>query len=73
MWRKNSRDAFRLMYNFFTQVDRVGKMMIGPKPVILVNHPDLVQQVLTRNDMCGKPFFYDFLGIKGGLVSERGK
>ncbi|KAL1381195.1 hypothetical protein pipiens_013640 [Culex pipiens pipiens] len=72
MWRKNSRDAFRLMYDFFTQVDRAGKMMIGPKPVILVNHPDLVQQVLTRNDMCGKPFFYDFLGIKGGLMAKSG-
>lgn len=65
--------AFWMLVKSFRGVDRMAKMMLGPKPLILINHPELLQKVLMNNEMLDKPFFYDFMGLGGGLVSERGK
>ncbi|XP_058817576.1 cytochrome P450 4V2-like [Topomyia yanbarensis] len=67
---KSSERAFWLTVKYFSQVDRLGKIMFGPKPFVLVNHPDLLQQILTSNDVHDKPFFYDFVGLGGGLITE---
>ncbi|XP_055540596.1 cytochrome P450 4V2-like [Wyeomyia smithii] len=68
---KSSEQAFWLTVRYFQQVDRLGKIVLGPKPFVLVNQPDLLQQVLTRSDLHDKPFFYDFLTLGGGLITER--
>ncbi|XP_058454496.1 probable cytochrome P450 313a4 [Malaya genurostris] len=60
------------MVGFFGQIDRLGKLMLGPLfPILIVNHPDLVQEVLTQRDICDKPFLYDFLGLEAGLIALR--
>ncbi|XP_055544450.1 cytochrome P450 4V2-like [Wyeomyia smithii] len=68
---KSSKQAFWLTVKYFQQVDRLGKILLGPRPFVLVNQPDLLQQVLTRSDLHDKPFFYDFLTLGGGLITER--
>ncbi|KAL9697463.1 hypothetical protein quinque_000904 [Culex quinquefasciatus] len=70
-WGKSSKQALWAVVKSFQRVDRMGKLMIGPKPILLVNHPDLLQQILMRGDLHDKPFFYDFMGLGGGLITER--
>ena len=70
-WGKNTHQAFDSIVKLLGSVERVGKLMIGPKPLITISHPDLMQQVLTRNDLYDKPFLYEFLRLGNGLISER--
>ncbi|XP_062555494.1 cytochrome P450 4V2-like [Armigeres subalbatus] len=70
-WGKNTHQAFDAAVRLLSTVERVGKLMIGPKPLIIINHPDLMQQVLTRNDVYDKPFLYEFFRLGNGLISER--
>ncbi|XP_058453176.1 cytochrome P450 4V2-like [Malaya genurostris] len=67
---KSSDQAFCLVNKYFSQVDRLGKLLTGPKALIMVNHPDLLQQILTSSDLHDKPFFYKFFGLGGGLITE---
>ncbi|XP_055543575.1 cytochrome P450 4V2-like [Wyeomyia smithii] len=71
-WKKSASQAFWAVTQCFMQIDRLGKLMLGPLlPVALVTQPDLLQIVLTNSNLCGKPFFYDFLRLQGGLITER--
>ncbi|XP_039440770.1 cytochrome P450 4V2-like [Culex pipiens pallens] len=70
-WNNSSMQAFWMLVKSFRGVDRMAKMVLGPKLLILINHPELLQKVLMNNEMLDKPFFYDFMGLGGGLVSER--
>ncbi|KAL1399842.1 hypothetical protein pipiens_007911 [Culex pipiens pipiens] len=70
-WNNSSMEAFWMLVKSFRGVDRMAKMVLGPKVLILINHPELLQKVLMNNEMLDKPFFYDFMGLGGGLVSER--
>lgn len=72
-WGKNSCEAFSSATRLFATVDRLGKVMLGPKPLIVVHHPEVMQQVLSRHDLYDKPFFYDFLRLGSGLITERCK
>ncbi|KAL9697461.1 hypothetical protein quinque_000902 [Culex quinquefasciatus] len=69
-WGKSSEQAHWLMAKSFMGVDRMVKMMLGPKPMLFLNHPDLLQKVLMNNDLLDKPFYYGFMQLGGGLVSE---
>lgn len=70
---KNSHEAFATATRLFASVDRMGKIMLGPKPLIVVHHPEVLQQVLSRHDLYDKPFFYDFLRLGSGLITQRCK
>ncbi|XP_055605610.1 cytochrome P450 4V2-like [Uranotaenia lowii] len=69
--RKSTREAFWAVVESFAQVDRLGKLMLGPVPIVFVNHPDLLKELFGRDDLHDKPFFYDFMGLGGGLITER--
>ncbi|EJY57626.1 AAEL017165-PA [Aedes aegypti] len=68
---KNTHQAFDVVVKLLGSVERMGKLMLGPKPLITISHPDLMQQVLTRNDLYDKPFLYEFLRLGNGLITER--
>ncbi|XP_055604821.1 cytochrome P450 4c21-like [Uranotaenia lowii] len=53
----------------FRNGNRMTKIWFGPIPVINVQHPELVQKVLT--ECLDKPFVYDYLELGNGLISER--
>ncbi|XP_065091178.1 cytochrome P450 4c21-like [Ochlerotatus camptorhynchus] len=48
---------------------RVSKIWLGPVPLINVQHPELVQKVLT--ECLDKPFAYDFMELGTGLIAQR--
>ncbi|XP_065091175.1 cytochrome P450 4c21-like [Ochlerotatus camptorhynchus] len=64
LWKKKNvyKNIFRTEY-------RMSKIWLGPVPVINVQHPELVQKVLT--ECLDKPFPYDFMELKFGLLSQR--
>uniref|UniRef100_A0A1S4K3X5 Uncharacterized protein n=1 Tax=Culex quinquefasciatus TaxID=7176 RepID=A0A1S4K3X5_CULQU len=53
----------------FRNDNRMTKIWFGPVPVINVQHPDLVQKVLS--ECLDKPFAYDYMELGRGLISER--
>ncbi|KAL9700841.1 hypothetical protein quinque_004282 [Culex quinquefasciatus] len=67
----NTQEIFEFFVKSFQQVDRMGKIMLGPVPMVMVNHPDLMEQILTNGDMYNKPFLYDFFELGVGLITER--
>ncbi|XP_065087015.1 cytochrome P450 4V2-like [Ochlerotatus camptorhynchus] len=70
-WGKSTHEAFQIALKLFASAERVGKILLGPSPWIIINHPDLLQQILTRNEMYDKPFPYDFFRLGSGLITER--
>ncbi|KAL1399839.1 hypothetical protein pipiens_007908 [Culex pipiens pipiens] len=70
-WNRTSEQAFSSLTYCFRQVDRLGKVLFGPVLLVFVHHPDLLQQLFSREDLHDRPFFYDFLGLGNGLLSER--
>lgn len=68
---KNSCQLFRLMVKLYANVDRVGKLWMGPIPVLLVNHPDLIQQLMNKPEVYSKPFFYKYIGLNTSLITEQ--
>lgn len=71
--RKNTRQLFWLYVKCFERVDRLAKLHFGPIPVLLVNHPDVIQELMTRPELCDKPFFYEYIGLGRGLITEQSK
>ncbi|XP_058446010.1 cytochrome P450 4c21-like [Malaya genurostris] len=53
----------------FRNANRMTKIWLGPVPVINVQHPELIQKVLT--ECLDKPFAYDYMELGVGLLSER--
>ncbi|XP_058821988.1 cytochrome P450 4c21-like [Topomyia yanbarensis] len=53
----------------FRNANRMTKIWLGPVPVINVQHPELIQKVLT--ECLDKPFAYDYMELGAGLLSER--
>ncbi|XP_055549519.1 probable cytochrome P450 313a4 [Wyeomyia smithii] len=53
----------------FRNENRMTKIWLGPIPVINVQHPELIQKVLT--ECLDKPFAYDYLELGAGLLSGR--
>ncbi|XP_055640260.1 cytochrome P450 4c21-like [Toxorhynchites rutilus septentrionalis] len=66
-----SERGFWSIISSFEPDARLTKLMFGPLPVILVQHPDLVQAVLRNEKMYDKPFPYDFFHLRHGLICER--
>ncbi|XP_065091176.1 cytochrome P450 4c21-like [Ochlerotatus camptorhynchus] len=64
LWKKEN--AYQ---KIFQTEYRMSKIWLGPVPLINVQHPELVQKVLT--ECLDKPFPYDFLELKFGLLSQR--
>lgn len=71
--RKNTRQLFWLYVKCFEGVNRLAKLHFGPIPVLLVNHPDVIQELMTRPELYDKPFFYEFMGLGRGLITEQSK
>ncbi|XP_039444999.1 cytochrome P450 4c21-like [Culex pipiens pallens] len=67
----DSEGIFSAMANAFRHVDHLGRMMIGPLPVILINHPETLEAVLTSERMLNKPYFYDFMEVSDGIFGMR--
>lgn len=67
----NSQEIFEFFVKSFQQIDRMGRIMLGPVPLVMVNHPDLMEQILTDADMYNKPFMYEFFELGAGLITER--
>ncbi|XP_062557030.1 uncharacterized protein LOC134221876 [Armigeres subalbatus] len=59
---------FSRVVESFSLPHRLWKLWLGPVVFIGVSHPDLVQIVLTHPDCLQKPFFYQFIRIKKGLL-----
>nr|XP_029717826.1 cytochrome P450 4V2-like [Aedes albopictus] len=68
---KNTRQVFWLMAKCFRVVDRLSKLRFATIPVLLVNHPDLIQELMTRPELYDKPFFYEYMGLGKGLITEQ--
>ncbi|EDS45863.1 cytochrome P450 4c21 [Culex quinquefasciatus] len=67
----DSEGIFNMMASACRQVDRLGRLMIGPLPVILINHPETMEAVMTSEHMLSKPFFYDFMEVSDGIFGMR--
>lgn len=70
---QDTQRALHTMIRFCTTPLRIARLQIGPTPVILLLHPDVIQKVLSSNEMYSKPFIYDLMQIGRGLISERGE
>lgn len=70
---KNSPESFSTLRRLLDSVDRIGKFVVGPKPFIVIQHPELMQQVLCCNELYDKPFLYDFFRLGNGILTERCK
>ncbi|EDS29591.1 cytochrome P450 4c21 [Culex quinquefasciatus] len=68
---QDTQRALHTMIRFCTTPLRIARLQIGPTPVILLLHPDVIQKVLSSNEMYSKPFIYDLMQIGRGLISER--
>ncbi|XP_055642301.1 cytochrome P450 4c21-like [Toxorhynchites rutilus septentrionalis] len=68
---KNERQRFENLKTTFREIDRMSKAWMGPQLVFGVNHPELVQKILTDPNCCEKPFYYDFVNMEHGLFSAK--
>lgn len=64
-------ETFKKVVRFFSSVDRMAQFRLAHKMFLMVNHPDVLQQLLTRTVLCDKPFFYDFIHLGRGLISQK--
>uniref|UniRef100_A0A1S4JTL0 Uncharacterized protein n=1 Tax=Culex quinquefasciatus TaxID=7176 RepID=A0A1S4JTL0_CULQU len=62
---------FRTLTTIFSTAPRLFKLWLGPVMVVGVTHPELIQKLLNDPNCLEKPFFYDFLNMKHGLISAR--
>ncbi|XP_058817436.1 cytochrome P450 4C1-like [Topomyia yanbarensis] len=66
---KNQRDTFEIVCKHFSQFPTSFKYDLGPRRLICLSDPDLVQQALTNADCQNKPYMYKFLAVDNGLIA----
>ncbi|KAL1375923.1 hypothetical protein pipiens_004556 [Culex pipiens pipiens] len=64
---KSPETFFNAVNALFARHDRLFQLWFGPRPVIGVSHPDLVEKVLTSATCLEKPYFYRFSRVDQGL------
>ncbi|XP_055598738.1 probable cytochrome P450 313a4 [Uranotaenia lowii] len=71
MMGKSDTERFEIIKQTYASTDRIRKAWAGPKLLLLVTHPDLVQQLLTDPICLEKPFLYRFAGFEQGLFTAK--
>ncbi|XP_038118460.1 cytochrome P450 4c21 [Culex quinquefasciatus] len=64
---KSPETFFNAVNALFALHNRLFQLWFGPRPVIGVSHPDLVEKVLTSTACLEKPYFYRFSRVDQGL------
>ncbi|KAL9697747.1 hypothetical protein quinque_001188 [Culex quinquefasciatus] len=64
---KSPETFFNAVNALFAHHNRLFQLWFGPRPVIGVSHPDLVEKVLTSMACLEKPYFYRFSRVDQGL------
>nr|QWX90777.1 cytochrome P450 CYP325A [Anopheles funestus]UBF41904.1 cytochrome P450 [Anopheles funestus] len=67
----SDEQTFSVINELFRKYDQMFKLPLGPKTVLCLSHPDLIQQALTNRACQDKAFFYRFLEMDYGLLSSR--
>ncbi|XP_053671549.1 uncharacterized protein LOC128721779 [Anopheles nili] len=67
--QKNSYEIFKSLTRAYKDNKRIFKLSFGPYPVICPTHPDLIQKIMTEQASMDKPFVYDFMRVKHGLLT----
>uniref|UniRef100_A0A182NMT4 Cytochrome P450 n=1 Tax=Anopheles dirus TaxID=7168 RepID=A0A182NMT4_9DIPT len=67
--QKNSYEIFKSLSRAYKDNKRIFKLCFGPYPVICPTHPDLIQKIMTEPVSIDKPFVYDFMRVKHGLLT----
>lgn len=68
---KNDLQRFENIVNVFQRSERLVKVWNGPVMILFINHPDLVQQILSSPACLEKPFLYGFAGFKTGIFTAK--
>uniref|UniRef100_A0A182MTH7 Cytochrome P450 n=1 Tax=Anopheles culicifacies TaxID=139723 RepID=A0A182MTH7_9DIPT len=66
----SDEQTFTVINDLFRKYSWMFKLSLGPKTVLCLSHPDLIQQVLTSRACQDKAFFYRFFEIDYGLISS---
>lgn len=63
----------QMQTEYLKKEPRICYAMFGPIPKVMVNHPDLIKQVLLSPDCLQKVSFYRFFGWGNGLATADAK
>ncbi|XP_058129102.1 cytochrome P450 4d1-like [Anopheles ziemanni] len=63
--------TFKVVCELFRKYTRMFRLTLGPKTIVCLSDPELIQQALTAGACQNKAFFYRFLEMDYGLVSAR--
>uniref|UniRef100_A0AAG5CNR6 Cytochrome P450 n=1 Tax=Anopheles atroparvus TaxID=41427 RepID=A0AAG5CNR6_ANOAO len=63
--------TFRVVCELFRKYTGMFRLPLGPKTIVCLSDPELIQQALTTSACQNKAFFYRFLEMDYGLVSAQ--